>query len=222
MAAYAWQVENCRQNGLDAQFVSHQEMERLAPHMNASTLAGGFIVAGDGYVDPGLCVRGYAMAAGELDVRFCCGTPVTGLDVEAGAVTGVSTAEGTIGADAVVITGGPWTAGLLREWAGYQLATATIRHQRVRTVPHPGIPAHYPVVRITDESCYLHPEAGGYLYGFFEPEPTHVDLAVEDGADRPRFKTGDLHPPVETMAEARRRLSPVFPVLEQLDIDFRE
>ena len=213
MEVYARQVENGRHNGLDAQFVSQQEMERLAPHMNAAALAGGFLVPGDGYVDPGLCARGYAMAAAELGVRVRCGTPVTGLNLEAGAVAGVRTSDGTIGGDAVVVTGGPWTAGLLQEWAGHQLATATIRHQRVRTVPHHGVPTHHPVVRITDASCYLRPEAGGGdIYGLFEPDPTLVDLTRE------HFRTADLDPPVETMSEARRRLSPVFPVLEQLDI----
>ena len=128
MEAYARLVENGRNNGLEAEFVSNQEMERLAPHMNVSALSGGFIVAGDGYVDPGLCANGFAAAARELGVRFQCGTPVTGLDVESGTVTGVRTAEGAIGADAVVLTGGPWTATLLRQWAGYDLATATIRH----------------------------------------------------------------------------------------------
>ncbi len=217
MEAYALQVENGRENGLEAEFVSNQEMERLAPHMNVSALTGGFVVAGDGYVDPSLCALGYAAAARELGVRFQCGTPVTGLDVESGTVAGVRTAEGSIGADAVVLTGGPWTANLLREWAEYELTVATIRHQRVCTVPQPGIPSHHPVVRVTDESCYLRPEAGGYLYGFFEPEPTLVDI------DEPpsRFTTNDLEPPVETMAEALRRLSPVFPVLQQLDITER-
>jgi glycine/D-amino acid oxidase-like deaminating enzyme len=213
MEAYARLVENGRNNGLEAEFVSNQEMERLAPHMNVSALSGGFIVAGDGYVDPGLCANGFAAAARELGVRFQCGTPVTGLDVESGTVTGVRTAEGAIGADAVVLTGGPWTATLLRQWAGYDLATATIRHQRVCTVPQSGIPSHHPVVRVTDESCYLRPEAGGYLYGFFEPEPTRVDLD-----EHPRFETDDIEPPVETMSEALRRLSPIFPVLAQLDI----
>ncbi len=217
MEAYARQVENGLENGLEAEFVSNQEMERLAPHMNVSALTGGFVVAGDGYVDPGLCALGYAAAARELGVRFQCGTPVTDLDVNAGAVTGVHTAEGRTGADVVVLTGGPWTAALLRQWAGYELAVATIRHQRVCTVPQPGIPSHHPVVRVTDESCYLRPEAGGYLYGFFEPEPTLVDID-----ERPsRFTTNDLEPPVETMTEALRRLSPVFPVLEQLDITER-
>jgi glycine/D-amino acid oxidase-like deaminating enzyme len=215
MEAYARQVESGQQNGLEAQFVSDQEMERLAPHLNVSALAGGFIVAGDGYVDSGLCAQGFAQAARELGVRFRCATPVTGLDVEAGTVKGVRTAEGRISADAVVLTGGPWTASLLRQWAGYELATATIRHQRVITVPQPGIPAHHPVVRITDESCYLRPEAGGgYLYGFFEPEPTLVDFDEEPAA----FTTDGLEPPVETMSEARRRLLPVFPVLEDLEI----
>ena len=77
-----------------------------------------------------------------------------------------------------------------------------------------GIPDHHPVVRVTDASCYLRPEAGGYLYGFFEPDPTSYDLE-ELPAD---FRTADIEEPVEVMQEARGRLAPIFPVLEKLEI----
>ena len=215
MEAYQRQVESARDNGVEAQFVSHQEMEHLAPHMNVSALEGGFIVSGDGYVDPGLCAQGYARAARELGVHIQCGTRVTGLDMDGeNTIVGVRTAEGRLGADAVVLAGGPWTASLLRQWTGYELATATIRHQRVCSAPCPGIPVHHPVVRVTDESCYLRPEAGGYLYGFFEPEPSRIDLDEQPST----FHTDDLEPPVETMSEALRRLLPVFPVLQELGV----
>ena len=89
-----------------------------------------------------------------------------------------------------------------------------IRHQRVRTVPTPGIPDHHPAVRVTDVSCYLRPDKGGYLYGFFEPTPVSINLE----AMPPDFRTGDIEPPVEVMAEAQRRLAPTFPILKDLEI----
>jgi 4-methylaminobutanoate oxidase (formaldehyde-forming) len=90
----------------------------------------------------------------------------------------------------------------------------TIRHQRATTVPVGGIPAHHPVVRVTDVSCYVRPEKGGYLYGFFEPHPTPIDLEHLPST----FRTADIEPPRATMDEARRRLSPIFPVLDEIEV----
>ena len=89
----------------------------------------------------------------------------------------------------------------------------TIRHQRARTAPA-GVSADHPVVRVTEASCYVRPERGGYLYGFFEPEPHLVDFG-----DLPEsFSTSDLDEPRGTIAEAAKRLAPLFPSLPGLEV----
>ena len=213
MEAYARQVELAVQNNVDAAFVSHDEMKRLSPALDVSKLEGGFFVAGDGYVEPQKCARAYAAAAQKRGVSIEVNSFVTGLDIEAGQIRGVSTNDGTIAADAVIVTTGPWTASLARQ-SGHDLPLVPIRHQRVRTVPTTGIPDHHPVVRVTDVSCYVRPEQGGYLYGFFEPQPTPIDLETLP----PSFRTDDIDPPVEVMEEARCRLADVYPILGDLDI----
>jgi 4-methylaminobutanoate oxidase (formaldehyde-forming) len=67
---------------------------------------------------------------------------------------------------------------------------------------------------VTDASCYLRPESGGYLYGFFEPDPTSYDLERLPAG----FGTADIEEPVEVMREARGRLAPVFPILKELEV----
>jgi 4-methylaminobutanoate oxidase (formaldehyde-forming) len=213
MEAYARQVALAVQNKVDVAFVSHDEMKRLSPALDVSKLEGGFFVAGDGYVEPQKCARAYAAAARELGVSIELNTPVTGLQIEAGQVRGVATDAGVVEADAVIVTAGPWTAQLARQ-SGHDLPLVPVRHQRVRTAPAAGIPDHHPVVRVTDVSCYVRPEQGGYLYGFFEPEPTSIDLE----AMPPTFRTDDIEPPVDVMAEAQRRLAAVYPILGELDI----
>ena len=150
---------------------------------------------------------------GDLGVTIQCGKKVEWLRIDGHRITGVETADGVEPADRVVVTAGPWTGQIARA-AGFEMAVWPIRHQRVVTVPTSGISDHHPVVRVTDVSCYLRPEAGGYLYGFFEPQPTGIDLSAQ-AAD---FRTTDILPPVDTMNEARRRLTPVFPILDKLDI----
>lgn len=212
MEAFQTQVARAKENRVDAEFVSHAEMQRLAPAMDVSQLEGGYFVMGDGYLDPRRCALAYAAAAQDLGVEARFATRVTGLDVDGQRVSGVKTESGEIPADQVVVTAGPWT-GLLARHAEFEMPMQTIRHQRVRTVPAEGIPDHHPVVRVNDVSCYVRPEQGGYLYGFFEPNPTTIDLESES----PEFRTDDLVPPVKTMAEAQRRLTPVFPILAKLE-----
>jgi 4-methylaminobutanoate oxidase (formaldehyde-forming) len=213
MRFYERQVRIANENGIDAAFVSHAEMQRLAPAMDVSQLKGGYFVAGDGYLDPRQCALAYAGCARDLGVKFRLQTRVTGLAIERNRVAGVETVQGRIAADGVIVTAGPW-AGILAQSAGYSLPMQPIRHQRSRTVPMAGIPAHHPVVRVTDVSCYVRPEQGGYLYGFFEPNPTSIDLAGKPAS----FRTDDIPLPRDTMHEAKRRLAPIFPVLEGLKV----
>ena len=213
MAAYEGLIERARASGVEAAFVSRGEMERLCPGMDVSRLEGGCYITGDGYVDPGRCARAYAAAARDRGVRIDCSAEVMGLDVQGGAVRGVRTASGTIAADRVVLTAGPWSSRLLARFGADDLPLQTIRHQRARTAAA-GVSADHPVVRVTEASCYVRPERGGYLYGFFEPEPHLVDFE-----DLPEgFRTSDLPEPRGTIAEAADRLAPLFPSLPGLEV----
>ena len=213
MDAYGRQIERSHRNGIEADFVSHAEMARLAPALNTTQIEGGYFVPNDGYVDPQQCARAYAAAAKDLGVQIQLKTSVTGFRQRNGEILGVETEDGFISSNNVVITAGPWGAALAKK-VGATTAVQPIRHQRARTVPTPGIPDHHPAVRVTDVSCYLRPDKGGYLYGFFEPTPVSIDVE----AMPPDFRTENIEPPVEVMAEAQRRLIPTFPILKDLEI----
>src|SRR5215210_7704951 len=211
MASFEKHVEHANSSGVKARFVDGAEMSRLAPHLDISQVEGGYFVPEDGYLDPRRCARAFCGAAEDLGVRIRTGTAATGLSITDGRVTGVETGGGFVEAEHVVVTAGPWT-GAIAKMTGHRTAVVPIRHQRVTTVTVSGIPDHHPVVRVTDASCYLRPEEGGYLYGFFEPDPTSYE-DVPAG-----FRTADIEEPVEVMQEARERLAPIFPVLQKLQI----
>lgn len=213
MDFYTRQIELSLQNGIEADFVSHSEMSRLVPAMDVTKIEGGYFVPNDGYVDPQKCAFAFAAGAQDLGVQIVLNTSVTGFRQQDGEIFGVETDRGFIASNHVVITAGPWGGALCKE-IGATTAAQPIRHQRVRTVPTHGIPDYHPVVRVTDVSCYLRPENGGYLYGFFEPDPVSIDLE----AMPKNFRTGDIEPPIEVMAEAKRRLTPIFPILNDLEI----
>ena len=213
MDAYARQIERSHRNGIEADFVSHAEMARLAPALDTTQIEGGYFVPNDGYVDPQQCAHAYAAAAKDLGVQIQLNTPVIGFWQRNGEIIGVETENGLIESNHLVITAGPWSTGLAQA-VGAPSAVQPIRHQRVRTMPSPGIPDHHPAVRVTDVSCYLRPDKGGYLYGFFEPTPVSIDLEAMPA----NFRTADIEPPVAVMAEAQRRLASTFPILKDLEI----
>ena len=213
-ASFEEHVEHANRDGVEAHFVDGAEMSRLAPHLDVSRVEGGYFVPGDGYLDPARCARAYGAAGEDLGVRIQTGTAATGLSVRDGRVAGVETSQGLVETERVVVTAGPWTGLLAKAMAGHEPAMVPIRHQRVTTAPVPGIPDHHPVVRVTDASCYLRPEDGGYLYGFFEPDPTTYNLETLPAG----FRTADIEEPGEVMEEARERLAPVFPILKELKV----
>eukprot|EP00913_Durusdinium_trenchii_P023338 g21916.t1 len=209
MGAFKRQAQAASESGVKMESVSHDEIKRLAPAIDVSRVVGGYFVTGDGYLDPRRCALAYAAAATDLGVETRYSTNVIGFIIEDGRVKGVETETGTFSAERVVVTAGPWTR-LLAEPTGFDMPLQTIRHQRARTAPVDGIPGHHPVVRVHDVSCYVRPEQGGYLYGFFEPNPTVIDPAG--------LHTADIPVPEATMAEARRRLKDVFPILNELNV----
>ena len=213
MSSYEEQVKHANKSGVEAKLVDRSEMARLVPDMDVSRVLGGYFVPNDGYLDPQRCAQAFCAAAVDRGAEIRTQTLVTGLSVDDGRVIGVETNRGVVEAERVVVTAGPWT-GLLAKMVGFVPAVQPIRHQRVTTVPTPGIPAHHPVVRVTDTSCYVRPEGGGYLYGFFEPDPVSYELEAVSS----EFTTADIEEPVGTMAEARRRLAPIFPILGELEV----
>lgn len=213
MASFKEQVRHASSKGVEAVVVDDAEMNRLAPDMDVTHLEGGYFVPADGYLDPQQCARALADAAEDGGVRIHTGVRVTGLPVSDGRITGVETESEFIEAENVIVTAGPWT-GLLVGTAGYTPAMVPIRGQRAATVAKAGIPDHHPVVRVPDIGCYVRPENGGYLYGYFDPEPAIYNL---ESAPRD-FKTKDIQATVDLMAEGRDLLAPIFPVLGELPV----
>jgi 4-methylaminobutanoate oxidase (formaldehyde-forming) len=206
------QVEAARKLGIEAEFVGLEQIKRLAPAIDVKSVLSAYFVPGDGYLDSRAAALAMADAAARVGLDVRLNVEMTGLVTEQGRVKAIDTSEGRMAVSRLVIAAGPWTARLSGSVAA--LPVALIRHQRVRTAATDAVTPEHPVVRIPDLSCYMRPERGGLTYGFFEPEPTSVDLAELPST----FRTADVEPPVATMDAARSRLQPVVPLLGELDI----
>lgn len=216
LAAFRSTIDGVRCLGVTAEEVDHASARTLVPRLETHGLAGAVFLPGDGYVDAAACGRAYAAAAADAGVEFRTGCDVTAIRTAGGRAVGVDTAAGPLDSGRVVVAGGPWT-GLLLAPLGLALPAVAIRLQQLRTVADPSLPAHHPVVRIPDASCYLRPEAGGLLYGYIDPHATVLDPA--GGHHGSPLRTADIAPDESLMAEARDRLAGVLPSLASLAID---
>ena len=217
MADFQRQLAMANSFQIEVDVADGEQISQLVPALNQESLAGAIFLPNDGYVDAHQCALAYAAAACDLGVEIHTNCGLTKICKRDGKITSLETTQGTIYCDAAIIAVGPWARQIVGR-AGFALPMQPIRLQQARTAPLPDLPSNHPVVRIPDTSCYLRPEAGGYLYGLFD-DPLSIDLEAE-AAD---FTTTDVLANVAIMNEARRRLLPVFPILHSVEYDqFRQ
>jgi len=90
-----------RLNGIDAQFLSRDEIARRIPNLDCSPdarfpIAGGLLQPRGGTVRHDAVAWGYARAADALGVDIVQACEVTGIRIDGGAVTGVETTRGFV------------------------------------------------------------------------------------------------------------------------------
>jgi 4-methylaminobutanoate oxidase (formaldehyde-forming) len=194
--------------GIEATLVSAAEAERLAPHFSPGKARAIAYVPGDGWLDPARVAIGFAERAAELGARMRPFTPVTGLLVEGGRVTGVTTAAGDIRAPAVVDAAGAWTARVAAA-AGVRLPLVPVRHQLFITEPIPGVAPLQPIVRLLEASVYVRYERGGLMFGGYEDAPRPVDVAALPAG----FQIADLELDLGVLRALLDEVGEHFPVL---------
>jgi sarcosine oxidase, subunit beta len=156
--------------GLNVRWLEPAEFDRMNPAVAPGLTLGATYRGEDGYLHPPRNVTAYAHAVAVSGVRVLEHTSFTGLDVTAGAVTGVRTSAGPIGAPLVVLTGGPELAAVGR-LAGVTIPAGAVRHQVAVTEQHPDLaPARLPMLFDLAAGLYWRPEDGGMLFGMSNPD----------------------------------------------------
>ena len=106
------------------------------------------------------------------------GTPVIGVEVEGGAVSGVRTASTTYRAPKVVCAAGAWS-GLVGQMAGVDLPVTPSRRMVAFTGPVFDAPRRWPMTVDFPSTLYFHPEGRGLAIGWTDPsEPDGFDISV--------------------------------------------
>lgn len=182
------QVAAARHFGVDATLVGADEVKRHAPGLEPSKRYPAAWMPNDGYAEPYTLATAYASAARGAGVTFVTGCDVLGIRSDAGRARGVTTREGDVDAEAVVVAAGAWTRAVATG-AGVAVPAVAVRHQAWVTAPMPWVTPAFPVVRVPDRLAYLRPEVGGLMLGFFEQTPLGLDIDGDGAfrvADTPR------------------------------------
>jgi sarcosine oxidase subunit beta len=126
-------------NGVDSRVIGREEIRKLVPALDLSDRPR-FPVLAALYHPPGGIIRhdavvwGYARRAHQLGAHLHPDTEVTGIDVDAGRVTGVRTSRGTIRTGTVVNATAGW-ASTIAAMAGVRLPIVTHPLQALVTEP---------------------------------------------------------------------------------------
>jgi sarcosine oxidase subunit beta len=167
--------------GVPSRWVTPQEIRELNPHVVLDDVYGGAFCSEDGWVDTYAATAGYARAARKLGVEIHEETPVTGIRVEKGRVTGVEANGETIATPLAVICSGPQTR-LVGRLAGVEIPVDPYRRMSFITEPFGALPSSLPMTIDFASGLYFHPESGGFLFGMADrDEPSSFNKAVDDG-----------------------------------------
>jgi glycine cleavage system aminomethyltransferase T/glycine/D-amino acid oxidase-like deaminating enzyme len=159
--------------GLDVHVLSPQEALQRMPQASAQDLLGAIWVEQDGCVDPHTATHALADAARELGVSVATNTLVTGIELdERRAVRAVLTETGRIETEHVVNACGIW-APQVSAMVGAFTPSVPVDHQHIALAAVDGheLPRDMPCFRDTDNLVYGRSEAGGVLFGGYEPNP---------------------------------------------------
>lgn len=166
-------VSRARGIGLHVELVSADEAVELMPAIGRESLYGAVYVPGDGHLDPHTATHAVADAARALGATIRTGVRVTGLELSPRReVTAVLTDRGHIETEVVVNAAGVW-APRVAAMVGAFVPSTPVDHQHIalKAVPGSELPRDMPCFRDPDNLVYGKSEAGGVLFGGYEPAP---------------------------------------------------
>jgi glycine cleavage system aminomethyltransferase T/glycine/D-amino acid oxidase-like deaminating enzyme len=199
--------------GLEVQALTPSEIKAKWPLLNVSDLVGGVFLPNDGQTNPIDTTMALAKGATMRGAKIVENVKVTGLIVERGRAAGVTTTDGDIHADYVVIAAGMWSRGFGRQH-GVDIPNQANEHFYIVTEPFEGLTPDLPVLRDPDNCAYYKEDAGKLLLGAFEPnaKPWAIDGIPDD------FEFGELPDDFEHFSPILEAAMKRLPALERVGI----
>lgn len=151
--------------GIDASYLSAEEISERWPLMNPDGVIGGIYMPKDGSANPVDLTTALAKGARKYGASIHEDVKVERVLVEGGKIIGVETDQGIIKADIVVNCGGMWARELGRK-NGVGVPLHACEHYYLVTENIPNLPADLPVLRSYCDGTYFKEDAGKLLFGF--------------------------------------------------------
>ena len=197
-----------RYMGMDADFISMDEVRRLNPLVNTDEYLGALFEPADGSVDPSGVTNAYARPAIHHGAEVDRNNPVHDLTQRPDGSWDVHTEHGVINAEVVVNAGGLWARELGR-MVGVELPLLPMEHQYVITEELPEIVDHGTEIAVTidyEGGVYTRQEGNGLLVGTYEKagRPWSVDTTPTDFGMR--LLTPDLERFADRIEVAQQRM----------------
>ena len=182
-------VEMQRRLGVDVDWLTPSEAERLAPGLRVDGVIAATFCPRDGIADPHGVTHGFARAARAAGIDICRHTEVLNINVQGGRIVSVETSAGTIGTPVVVNATGPW-ARRIGQMVGLDIPVLPYRRHIFIARPmgetsHPEVAQAWEVpdsrIMVIDfeTTFYFHREGPGILFGMSDPdEPPGFDMTV--------------------------------------------
>lgn len=163
-------VSSARSFGIEVELISPSEVAAKWPLIRKDDLHGALWSPTSGRVDPSDTCQALLKGARSRGARVFENTPVEGLDIEGGRVTGVRTPYGRISCKTVVNCAGLWSREV-GAMAGHAVPLYACEHLYMLTDPMDGVTRDMPGLRDSDAYLYFREDVGGLLVGCFEPNP---------------------------------------------------
>ncbi len=195
--------------GVEVQLIDPKTVRDRWPLLRTDDVLGGAWLPHDGKVIPKEIAAALAKGAASRGARIARGVRVTGVVHRHGRATGVTTDQGDIQAEVVVLCGGMWTRELgLR--CGVTIPLYPVEHHYLVTEPIDGAFDELPVGRDPDLCLYFRGEGNAVMLGAFQAEskPWMVDRVPDD------FSFRLLEPDWEKFAEPLRNARHRIPALQ--------
>ena len=154
--------------GLQVDVVTPESIKERIPLLNTSDVIGGIHIPTDGYANAVDITQALAKGARAAGARIVEHMPVTAIRTASSRVDGVTTEQGEIDADRVVICTGMWTRDLAAS-IGVNVPLHACEHYYALFESVEGLDASLPVIRDYDACTYYKYDAGKLLVGAFEP-----------------------------------------------------
>ena len=190
-------------DGADIELVDRPA--EVAPALAGARFEAAWWLPEERVADPWALVSGFLGGARERGAEVRCGVEVTGLLREGERLIGVSTSDGPIYADAVVLAAGAWSQELATS-IGLRRPLTPIRRTLLQSAPHVLSTPDHPWCWLDDVGLYARPEGGGWLVS-----------SCDEAVDAPSPGPGSTGPVTDLpRARAAARLGRWMPSLADL------